>query len=214
MAFGVGAGARARAPIEVASRSPGTCGESLWLLPSGPDQVHDAAMRGDPPLIGRAMRARADYRPSAAHGKCKRRWRGATTLPAADGGLAGTATRRIAIIGRIADAPAFAYRRSAATCARRTRSCSPLPSIFVAVALVPALMPAGAGAVPHGRGPPPLRPPAEAERAGGDRSGRARHVLSRARRHARRLRRRPRCGASPRRAGCRCASSPPTRRPS
>ena len=36
----------------VASRSPGTCSESLWLLPSGPDQVHDLAMRGDPPLIG------------------------------------------------------------------------------------------------------------------------------------------------------------------
>src|SRR3982751_5879407 len=35
----------------VASRSPGTCRESLWLLPSGPDQVHDHAMRGDPPLI-------------------------------------------------------------------------------------------------------------------------------------------------------------------
>src|SRR3982751_3455780 len=34
----------------VASRSPGTCRGSLWLLPSGPDQVHDHAMRGDPPL--------------------------------------------------------------------------------------------------------------------------------------------------------------------
>ena len=41
----------------VASRSPGTCSESLWLLPSGPDQVHDAAMRGDPPLIGCACGA-------------------------------------------------------------------------------------------------------------------------------------------------------------
>ena len=39
----------------VASRSPGTCRESLWLLPSGPDQVHDHAMRGDPPLIGAPM---------------------------------------------------------------------------------------------------------------------------------------------------------------
>ena len=42
---------------------PGTCGESLWLLPSGPDQVHDAAMRGDPPLIGCACGA--EYRLSA-----------------------------------------------------------------------------------------------------------------------------------------------------
>src|SRR5512141_353956 len=41
-----------RAMQRVASRSPGTCSESLWLLPSGPDQVHDLAMRGDPPLIG------------------------------------------------------------------------------------------------------------------------------------------------------------------
>ena len=31
---------------------PALAAESLWLLPSGPDQVHDAAMRGDPPLIG------------------------------------------------------------------------------------------------------------------------------------------------------------------
>jgi hypothetical protein len=29
---------------------------SLWLLPSGPDQIHDAAMRGDPPLIGALLR--------------------------------------------------------------------------------------------------------------------------------------------------------------
>jgi len=28
----------------------------LWLLPSGPDQIHDPAMRGDPPLIGCALR--------------------------------------------------------------------------------------------------------------------------------------------------------------
>ncbi len=33
----------------VASLTPGTCRERLWLLPSGPDQVHHAAMRGDPP---------------------------------------------------------------------------------------------------------------------------------------------------------------------
>ena len=43
--------------IGVASRSPGTCRESLWLLPSGPDQVHDAAMRGDPPMGERAKGA-------------------------------------------------------------------------------------------------------------------------------------------------------------
>src|SRR3989304_1940705 len=29
---------------------PGTCSARLWLLPSGPDQVHQAAMRGGPPL--------------------------------------------------------------------------------------------------------------------------------------------------------------------
>ena len=45
------------ATARVASRSPGTCSESLWLLPSGPDQVHDHAMRGDPPLIGCACGA-------------------------------------------------------------------------------------------------------------------------------------------------------------
>ena len=28
---------------------PGTCRFQLWLLPSGPDQVHQAAMRGGPP---------------------------------------------------------------------------------------------------------------------------------------------------------------------
>jgi len=33
----------------VASLTPGTCRERLWLLPSGPDQIHHAAMRGDPP---------------------------------------------------------------------------------------------------------------------------------------------------------------------
>jgi len=36
----------------VASLTPGTCRERLWLLPSGPDQVHRAAMRGDPPRGG------------------------------------------------------------------------------------------------------------------------------------------------------------------
>jgi len=35
----------------VASRTPGTCGGRLWLLPSGPDQVHHHAMRGGPPLF-------------------------------------------------------------------------------------------------------------------------------------------------------------------
>src|SRR6185369_14148219 len=40
----------------VASRDPVTYRNSLWLLPSGPDQIHDPAMRGDPPLIGCALR--------------------------------------------------------------------------------------------------------------------------------------------------------------
>ncbi len=34
---------------KVASLTPGTCNKRLWLLPSGPDQVHHLAMRGDPP---------------------------------------------------------------------------------------------------------------------------------------------------------------------
>jgi len=38
--------------IRVASLAPGTCRERLWLLPSGPDQVDRAAMRGDPPRGG------------------------------------------------------------------------------------------------------------------------------------------------------------------
>ena len=33
----------------MASLTPGTCKQWLWLLPSGPDQVHHPAMRGDPP---------------------------------------------------------------------------------------------------------------------------------------------------------------------
>src|SRR5215211_2689618 len=33
----------------VASLAPGTCRGRLWLLPSGPDQVHQTAMRGGPP---------------------------------------------------------------------------------------------------------------------------------------------------------------------
>src|SRR5665213_751904 len=43
---------------KVASRSPGTWVESLWLLPSGPDQIHDLPMRGDPPLSGARYNAR------------------------------------------------------------------------------------------------------------------------------------------------------------
>jgi len=34
----------------VASLNPGTCKNELWLLPSGPDQIHSLAMRGGPPL--------------------------------------------------------------------------------------------------------------------------------------------------------------------
>jgi len=33
----------------VASLTPGTRSDRLWLLPSGPDQVHRTAMRGGPP---------------------------------------------------------------------------------------------------------------------------------------------------------------------
>ena len=35
--------------MKMASLTPGTCSKWLWLLPSGPDQVHHPAMRGDPP---------------------------------------------------------------------------------------------------------------------------------------------------------------------
>jgi len=35
--------------MKMASLTPGTCSQWLWLLPSGPDQVHHPAMRGDPP---------------------------------------------------------------------------------------------------------------------------------------------------------------------
>src|SRR5512141_1155265 len=62
-------GAAAAGSAWVASRSPGTCRESLWLLPSGPDQVHDHAMRGDPPLNGCAASASRDYRSSPAPGQ-------------------------------------------------------------------------------------------------------------------------------------------------
>ncbi|CAB1368492.1 protein of unknown function [Denitratisoma oestradiolicum] len=34
---------------KVASLTPGTCKNRLWLLPSGPDQIHRLTMRGDPP---------------------------------------------------------------------------------------------------------------------------------------------------------------------
>src|SRR6185503_6873121 len=48
----------------VASLAPGTCRGRLWLLPSGPDQVHQTAMRGGPPPTivrqrNRASRKRA-----------------------------------------------------------------------------------------------------------------------------------------------------------
>ena len=39
------------APHAWASRDPGTHGKWLWLLPSGPDQVDHAAMRGGPPTL-------------------------------------------------------------------------------------------------------------------------------------------------------------------
>jgi hypothetical protein len=45
-------GACIRAPFEQeASLNPGTCTAWLWLLPSGPDQAHQSAMRGDPPKL-------------------------------------------------------------------------------------------------------------------------------------------------------------------
>ena len=66
---------------KVASRTPGTRGESLWLLPSGPDQVHDAPMRGDPPLIGARRAQDIDYprlerSPQAANPPVPRRSKG------------------------------------------------------------------------------------------------------------------------------------------
>ena len=41
--------ARNMVEAKVASLTPGTHIRRLWLLPSGPDQVHHPAMRGDPP---------------------------------------------------------------------------------------------------------------------------------------------------------------------
>ena len=83
---------------EVASRSPGTCSESLWLLPSGPDQVHDAAMRGDPPLIGCACEAQSvDYRPSRSLRQANFAIRHCRCLPSHR-----AARARVAIIVRLA----------------------------------------------------------------------------------------------------------------
>ena len=49
--------------MEMASLTPGTCSQWLWLLPSGPDQVHHPAMRGDPPrrILSQAPEAPADF---------------------------------------------------------------------------------------------------------------------------------------------------------
>ncbi len=41
--------ATGHAKTGAASLIPGTCRKRLWLLPSGPDQVHHSTMRGDPP---------------------------------------------------------------------------------------------------------------------------------------------------------------------
>src|SRR5690606_13784921 len=51
-----------------ASRNPGTHGEWLWLLPSGPDQVDLAALRGGPPaaILSAAPAAPRPESPEAA----------------------------------------------------------------------------------------------------------------------------------------------------
>src|SRR5512140_500555 len=57
---------------EVASLTPGTCGKWLWLLPSGPDQVHHPAMRGGPParMVARDVRSAAAA-PEEKRGACR-----------------------------------------------------------------------------------------------------------------------------------------------
>src|SRR5881394_4654187 len=63
-----------------ASLTPGTCSDRLWLLPSGPDQVHQTAMRGGPPItlyvIGAASQAAVSSKTGAGMRRglmCKRR---------------------------------------------------------------------------------------------------------------------------------------------
>src|SRR5437867_9952696 len=72
----------------VASRTPGTCGDWLWLLPSGPDQVHHHAMRGGPPLFV-ALRAYMRTHYICERRRCgkrrvarKTKLRGCTSTPA------------------------------------------------------------------------------------------------------------------------------------
>src|SRR5207244_10288600 len=54
----------------VASLTPGTCSDRLWLLPSGPDQVHQTAMRGGPPpaLYAMASTSQAGVSPQSGRG--------------------------------------------------------------------------------------------------------------------------------------------------
>jgi len=42
-------------PCWVASQTPGTRNKQLWLLPSGPDQIHHLAMRGSIPADDRLL---------------------------------------------------------------------------------------------------------------------------------------------------------------
>ena len=141
-----------RTQKKVASRSPGTCSESLWLLPSGPDQIHDAAMRGDPPLIGRAN-VREDgiigHRPP--HGKRAVEAR----IASAHGGYNPSHRRYATAFRLIAVDP---------TVRPSHQIFLAIAAIFIAVALVPALMPAVVPALfpVADDGPPPLLPPAEA----------------------------------------------------
>jgi hypothetical protein len=61
-----------RAEMKVASLTPGTHIRRLWLLPSGPDQVHHPAMRGDPP------RRMLSHQPPP-----RRKWRWKSSMKAA-----------------------------------------------------------------------------------------------------------------------------------
>jgi hypothetical protein len=113
----------------VASRSPGTCSKSLWLLPSGPDQIHDRAMRGDPPLIGAPFARSRHYTGRHGVGPAER----SKKLPRAAGRAAGRSSgheaRRV-IIGRVARMPShprppWSFRSPWQGCANVRRQRSP-----------------------------------------------------------------------------------------
>jgi hypothetical protein len=55
-------------PADWTSRDLGTHDERLWLLPSGPDQVHRATMRGGPSILILTTGAKALPRTNCPNG--------------------------------------------------------------------------------------------------------------------------------------------------